>query len=267
MAGLKHTSFVAAMLLVLAVSPAACFARGCKGLRPLHPIINTHQKDRAILSRRSETPLSLSPLSVQTTPISNTIGVLGGGSLLVLYHLRLFRKEKAGEPTWRSEQADTREAWAQYVRQNEAWLYAIQTLRNAITAQTFLATTVLSLLTVIAGRLWDILKKMPPGTPTRRTSILQFILVASTMLASAYEFLQSARLMTHAGFMFPVSAETTKVDRIMRRSQNAQWAGLRFLYLAAGLLSWIVGGSQVFLVASALLTIFFQKIDKVPEAI
>ena len=140
-------------------------------------------------------------------------------------------------------------------------------MRNAITAQTFLATTVLSLLTVISGKLWEIIRNMPAGAPTRKTSIVQFSLVAVSMLASAYEFLQSARLMTHAGFMFPVSKNTTKVDRIMRRSQNSQWAGLRFLYIAAGLMAWIIGGPIVFFVASALLTVFFHRIDKVPEGI
>ena len=215
----------------------------------------------------STSSLAFSAIPVSPSPIVNAVGVFGGGTLLILYHLQLYRKERAGIQTWRSEQADTREAWAKYVRETEGWLYAIQTLRNAITAQTFLATTVLSLLTVISGRLWELLKKMPRGTPTRKTSIVQFTLVATSMLASAYEFLQSARLMTHAGFMFPVSAHTTKVDRIMRRSQNSQWAGLRFLYLSAAVLSWIIGGSTVFLVSSLLFTVFFRSIDKVPTAI
>ena len=193
----------------------------------------------------------------------NTIGVTAAVLLLSSYHTNLYRKEKAGQPTWRSTQAGTREAWSRYVRSEEAWLYAIQTLRNAITAQTFLATTVLSLLTVISGRLW----KIQNSTTQTTTSTIQFALVAAMMLSSAYQFLQSARLMTHAGFMFPVTKNTTEVDRIMRRSQHSQWMGLRCLYVAAGLLSWIVGGPKVFLFASVLLTIFFRKIDQVPIGI
>ncbi|CAB9500286.1 expressed unknown protein [Seminavis robusta] len=207
--------------------------------------------------------LSALPLPITT----DTLGVLGGFSLLTSYHILLYRKEQAGKRTWRSAQADTREQWAKYVRSNQQWLYAIQTLRNAITAQTFLATTVLSLLTVISGRLWDMIRSIPTHTVSRRISVAQFTLVAASMLASGYQFLQSARLMTHAGFMFPVSANTTRVDRIMRKSQNSQWAGLRCLYLSAGFLAWIVGGPNVFFMAAGFLTAFFRKIDRVPEEI
>jgi len=180
--------------------------------------------------------------------------------LIVGYHLHLFQKEQSGKRTWRSAQADTREAWAQFVRQDQARLYAIQTLRNAITAQTFLATTVLTLLTVIGGRLWG-----AGGNPYPYQ--LQFALFAATMLSSAYHFLQSARLMTHAGFMFPVTPKTTKVDRIMRKSENSQWLGLRCLYVSGGLLAWIIGGPRIYLGASMLLTLFFYRIDKGPEGI
>ena len=211
----------------------------------------------------------------------DTIEVVAAIFLLSFYHIQLYHKEKTGQPTWRSTQADTREAWARYVRSEEAWLYAIQTLRNAITAQTFLATTVLSLLTVISGRLWTTQSSTTTTTSTAAaaaaaaaatassssSSTIQFVLAAASMVSSAYQFLQSARLMTHAGFMFPVTKTTTEVDRIMRRSQHSQWMGLRCLYSAAGFLSWIMGGPRVFLVASILLTVFFRKIDQVPTEI
>lgn len=191
--------------------------------------------------------------------------IVCGGVILAIYHGNLCMKERRGVSTWRSVQADTREKWSRHVREQEAWLYAIQTLRNAITAQTFLATTVLSLLTVISGRLWDILRHLPKGNE-REMWVAQFTLVALSMLTSAYHFLQSARLMTHAGFMFPVS-KSTEVDSIMRKSENSQWLGLRCLYVSASFLSWIVGGSRAFLAASMLLTIFFRKKDKAPKSI
>lgn len=200
-------------------------------------------------------------------PVS-ALSALTGNLLLACYHLNLYRKERSGERTWRSAQADTREAWSKFVRKEEAWLYAIQTLRNAITAQTFLATTVLTLLTVIGGRLWDpTLFYNGANTVGSRSIQFSFIGFVFSMITSAYHFLQSARLMTHAGFMFPVTPKVTKVDRIMRRSQNSQWLGLRCLYISAGLLSWIVGGPNIFLAASILLTLFFRSIDKVPEGI
>ena len=185
------------------------------------------------------------------------------GCLMLFYHVKLYLRERAGKRTWRSAQADTREKWAAYVRETEGWLYAIQTLRNAITAQTFLATTVLSLLTVIGGRLWEIFQRLS-GT---NLLVAQSALIACSMISSAYYFLQSARLMTHAGFMFPVEPKNTKVDRIMRKSENAQWLGLRCVYLSGGLLSWIVGGPRVFLVSSVMLYLFFRSVDQVPQSI
>mmetsp|Transcript_18460 Transcript_18460/g.42260 ORF Transcript_18460/g.42260 Transcript_18460/m.42260 type:complete len:317 (-) Transcript_18460:99-1049(-) len=200
----------------------------------------------------------------------NVISAVASVCVLCGYHLRLVMRERSGDKTWRTVQADIRERWSQYVRKTEGWLYAIQTMRNAITSMTFLSTTVLSLLTVITGRFWEVMRTVDPicKNGQRRILVLQFISIATCMVTSAYSFLQSARLMTHAGFMFPVEKRgSTKVDRVMRKSQNAQWTGLRLLYISMGLISWVIGGSKVFLVSSVLLCLFFEKIDKVPEGL
>ena len=200
----------------------------------------------------SSSPQSLEAVSSITAAVPPKLqAVLVISSILILsgYHVNLSIKErKSKEKTWRAYQAETREDWARHVHNTEGWLYAVQTLRNAITAQTFLATTVLSLLTLITGRLWDILRTLSRGAE-RRLLTVQLISVALTMLFSAYQFLQGVRLMTHAGFMFPVS-EGTKVDNIMRRSQNCQWLGLRWMYLSLGPITWAVGGSRAFFVTS-----------------
>lgn len=201
---------------------------------------------------------------------SNKVDILAivtGALLLIGYHLRLYKKERDGKKTWRGAQADIREKWSQFVRANEQWLYAIQTLRNAITAQTFLATTVLSLLTVIGGRLWDIIRKTNQINNEKNYLVAQFVMLTFCMLTSAFHFLQAARFMTHAGFMFPVDPKSTKVDNIMRKTENAQWLGLRFLYSSVVILTWVVGGAKPFAISSLLLTIFFQKIDGAPEGI
>jgi uncharacterized membrane protein len=200
-------------------------------------------------------------------------------SILILagYHAKLFAKEKAVETkssgfqskkvkTWRQYQADTREDWARHVRNTEGWLYAIQTLRNAITSMQFLATTVLSLLTLITGRMWDLLRSTK-NMATRRLLTLQLISIVLPMLFSAYQFIQAVRLMTHAGFMFPVKADNTKVDNIMRQTQNCQWTGLRWMYLSLAPISWAVGDSRILLLTSLGLLIFFKSIDKQPEGL
>jgi hypothetical protein len=210
------------------------------------------------LPRRSTTS-QRDMLSLDT---AKTVSVLAGTAILSGYHVRLGRNEKKGFSSWRTAQADTRVEWSTYVRSTEGWLYAIQTLRNAITANTFLATTVLSLLTVISGKLWELVRSGNSGNKL----LLQFASVALLMLKSAYEFLQSARLMTHAGFMFPVSAGN-KVDNIMRKSQMAQWSGLRWLYVSLGAIIWTIGGEFAFLGSSVALVIFFRCIDRVPRGI
>lgn len=234
---------------------------------PVDSRIHFESGKRSSLGMVSSLPLSaLQPLD--TKQVVDVAAVVLGAFFLLGYHVHLYRKERAGKRTWRSSQADTREKWSQYVRMSEQWLYAIQTLRNAITAQTFLATTVLSLLTVIGGRLWELVRNMSAAQGGgKRIIVTQFVVVASCMLASAYQFLQSARLMTHAGFMFPVDAAKTKVDKIMRQSENAQWTGLRFLYVSVGVIVWVVGGAKAFFISSFLLAMFFRKIDQSPEEI
>mmetsp|Transcript_28686 Transcript_28686/g.60849 ORF Transcript_28686/g.60849 Transcript_28686/m.60849 type:complete len:275 (-) Transcript_28686:196-1020(-) len=201
----------------------------------------------------------LSP-AVNVALISSSVAILSG------YHVNLLQKElNEDTKTWRQYQADIREDWARHVRETEGWLYAIQSLRNAITAQTFLASTVLSLLTLITGRMWEILRATSDRWE-RRLLTVQLANVSMFMLLSAYQFLQGARLMTHAGFMFPV-VKDSRVDNIMRKTQNSQWLGLRWMYMSLAPISWVVGGSRAFFIVACLLFLFFRSIDKQPEGL
>jgi len=209
------------------------------------------------------------------TPQAQTALILSSILILSAYHLNLMRKEfqsdnevssKSTVKTWRQYQADTREDWARHVRMTEGWLYAIQTMRNAITSMQFLATTVLSLLTLITGKMWDLLRTTS-NTFDRRLLTIQLVSIALTMLFSAYQFIQGVRLMTHAGFMFPVKQNSTKVDNIMRQTQNCQWLGLRWMYISLAPVSWAVGGSRALFVTSISLLMFFRSIDRQPESL
>ena len=242
---------------------------------PAVAVIKTagRQAQRAPITRTSTSVVvsssssaeAVSSISAAVPPKLQALLVLSSVLVLAGYHINLFVKERnSNEKTWRAYQAEARENWSRHVRTTEGWLYAVQTLRNAITAQTFLATTVLSLLTLITGRLWDILRALPRGAE-RRLLTVQLISVALTMLLSAYQFLQGVRLMTHAGFLFPVVSEGTVVDNIMRRSQNCQWSGLRYMYCSLGPITWAVGGSRAFFVTSICLLQFFRKIDRKPK--
>lgn len=272
---LLHVALAAILLNPIASGFQTQVPLRCKQFSSKHDVmISRRDKNDYSLPQKKQKrslllalPPSLSAFTIPTKDTVNIIAIIGGSLILSVYHILLWNKERQGQRTWRSAQADIREQWSKYVRQNEQWLYAIQTLRNAITAQTFLATTVLSLLTVIAGRLWDIIRNISSHQLKRRMLIAQFSMFTLTMLSSAYYFLQSARLMTHAGFMFPVFPQKTKVDRIMRKTEHSQWLGLRCLYLSVAFLSWVAGGPNVFLFASALLVAFFRRIDRVPEEI
>jgi hypothetical protein len=224
--------------------------------------------------RRHESKLDLSfgtamhqATSVLTPSLiaSKILPVGAGIFALTNYHVQLQRTEssqsKNNATSWRSAQAETRVEWAQHVRETKGWLYAIQTLRNAITANTFLATTVLSLLTVITGKLWDTTLKEGGKLYPR----MQFTALAVSLLRSAYEFLQSARLMTHAGFMFPVCKDKA-VDDIMRKASVAQWLGLRWLYIGGTVMVWTIGGEVSFFLASLVMVRFFRAIDQAPES-
>ena len=64
-----------------------------------------------------------------------------GAANLALYQQRLDQREQAGEPSWRRTQGEARREWCRHVYATEGWLYAVQTLRNGITTNTFLAST------------------------------------------------------------------------------------------------------------------------------
>ncbi|KAL7535860.1 hypothetical protein ACHAWF_005296, partial [Thalassiosira exigua] len=210
---------------------------------------------------------SLTSLKATLSPASNAALISSSISILSGYHIRLLWKEsKSGVKTWRQYQADTREEWARHVRETEGWLYAIQSLRNAMTAQTFLASTVLSLVTLITGRMWDILRSASDPWE-RRLLTVQLASISMTMLFSSYQFLQGVRLMTHAGFLFPVKHDQTVVDNIMRKTASCQWLGLRWMYISIAPIAWVVGGSRAFFVVACLLLQFFRSIDKKPEGL
>ena len=214
-------------------------------------------------ARRTELRVVVSP-GVNIALVSSSLAILTG------YHIRLGleeqRHEQDGEvKSWRQYQADARELWARHVRETEGWLYAIQSLRNAITTQTFLASTVLSLLTLITGRIWDILRNTTIKYE-RRLLVVQLATISGTMLFSANQFLQGVRLMTHVGFMFPVKNDS-KVDNIMRQTEACQWLGLRAMYLSTAPIAWVVGGSRAFFASSIALIAFFRQLDKKPEGL
>jgi len=223
------------------------------------------------------TTVSLSPLPALAAAgaARGTAATLGVG-ILAAYHRRLLTNEVRC-PTWRSTQSATRKRWALHVSSTKGYLYAIQTLRNAITANTFMASTVISLFTLTVGFFYSILQR-----EFQWDTLVRFVSVAILLLCSAYSFAQSARAMTHSGFMFaaiqgvegqpPPSPElplmrAESVGLLMAKSETSQWAGLRFLSLAAAAVVWVLGGEWCFLGASVALRLWFPSADQPPPLV
>lgn len=263
---LSSSSYVAAFALPMTASKAQVAVRPNYFPNNARYHQRSHQgRKRISLDAALPTAQTAVGLSRDAIPLATQIILISSSVLMLsVYHIYLMIQERSSKKkTWRQYQADAREDWARHVRNEKGWLYAVQTLRNAITAQTFLATTTLSLLTLITGKLWDVLRNLARGSE-RRMLTVQLISVALCMLSSAYYFLQGVRLMTHAGFMFPVS-EGTKVDNMMRNTENCQWLGLRWMYISLGPIAWSVGGSRALFVVSLVLLIFFRQIDRQPK--
>ena len=55
------------------------------------------------------------------------------------------------------------------------------------------------------------------------------------------------------------------IEVTMAKSETAQWAGLRFLYLAITGVVWICGGEIAFFVATLAMRRFLAGIDRPPE--
>ena len=66
---------------------------------------------------------------------------VAGAANLAFYQLQMSRRERRGADSWRKTQAAARVDWCRHVFATEGWLYAVQTLRNGITTNTFLAST------------------------------------------------------------------------------------------------------------------------------
>ena len=189
-------------------------------------------------------------IRTQAAPKSTQTNIRLTKPTIPRYHYKL--KKKPPEETWKGSQAEIRSKWAKHVFDNKEWLYAIQTLRNAITSNTFYASTVLSLFALGAGRAFQAVQTMrtihDPKSHFMRGSFesLQGYRVAALLLlllGSAYKFAQAARTMTHAGFMFP-TAPLPLLQKMMRKSENSQWGGLRYLYLSMGGVVWVIWGGE-----------------------
>ena len=113
------------------------------------------------------------------------------------------------------------------------------------------------------------MRAAPRLAATPSLAVSQLAALATCLVGSAYTFSQSARLMLHAGFMFPVATDDdgrAAVETIMMRSHKLQWMGWRWLYLAAWPAAWLFGGGGASLATSLAMAQFFRREDRAPVA-
>ena len=75
-------------------------------------------------------PLMPLASALASLPAARWGAVAAGAAVHASHQLDLRRREREGQPLWKSTLAATRRQWSVFVRDTEGWLYAIQTLRN-----------------------------------------------------------------------------------------------------------------------------------------
>ncbi|KAK9810220.1 hypothetical protein WJX72_006937 [[Myrmecia] bisecta] len=219
--------------------------------------------------------------------------VLLSVTVFFAYHLWLFwgrsfvtRHRKGHFNIWETNKA-ARQVWAEDVAQDSRdalQTYGIQTLRNAITASSFLATTcaliaVQGLLPVLfdvtrIARI-DQLRKSDPIThgATIMNSTWKIAIAELTIWFSFLCFTQSIRMMVHLGFLLKVVASPLNkgkfftIEEVVALSLRATimfTAGLRAFYAFLPLIAWLFGPTAMF-VSTVLLVFSLYITDSIPK--
>src|SRR5271165_2136766 len=198
------------------------------------------------------------------------------GSVAIVYAYHTFLRLRVQRDPGYTIQAvlnQGRTAWVERMMAEGQGILAVQTLRNAIMAATFFASTAVAL---IVGTLtlstqsdkvivaWHALS--PIGTLDEHLWLLKLLLLLVDMLSAFVFFSQSIRLMSHVGVMISVPPTTLRpayVAALLIQAGRYHTRGMRCYYYAAPLLFWLFG--PVLLVVSTCVLIgALYYLDKSP---
>lgn len=154
---------------------------------------------------------------------------------------------------------------------------AVQTLRNSIMASTLLASTAITLSSIIgalvssaSGNSSKTLKTFVYGERGNIIATLKYLGLLVCFLFSFVCHLQSIRYASHASFLLSIPVGDNApgltpeyVNQFIYRSQNFFSFGLRGYYFSFPLLLWIFGPIPMF-VCSVFMIFLLYKLDK-PE--
>ncbi|WP_243311280.1 DUF599 domain-containing protein [Fundidesulfovibrio agrisoli] len=171
-----------------------------------------------------------------------------------------------------------RRAWVVQIMEEKNDILAVQTLRNATMAGTFLASTAILLSVGVLsltgqadnlGQTWHALNIL--GSTQKNTLALKLLVLLINLFIAFFSFSSSIRLYNHVGFMINVpcadgnySTSLTFVAMQLNRAARHFHNGMLAFYYLVPLIFWIFG--PLFLLGSTMLMIcvvFF--LDRTPK--
>ncbi len=206
--------------------------------------------------------------------LTDLLAAAASVAIVVAYHIFLrLRVRHDPDYTIQAVLTQGRTAWVERMMHESAGLLAVQTLRNAIMAATFFASTAVALivgtitLSMQSDRIsgaWQALG--PIGAIDEHLWPLKLLLLLIDMLCAFVCFSQSIRLMSHVGVMISVPIATVSpafVAALLIQAGRYHARGMRCYYFAAPLLFWLFG--PLLLVASTVALVgALYYVDKSP---
>lgn len=203
------------------------------------------------------------------------IAIIALSIIFVLYHVILFSRILRCPTSTSSGQNNLiRHAWIKVVLDERKDILAIQALRNVMMSSSLLATTALTLSSIIAAFF------IKSGDETSKISEMGqhlsehftvenklFIMIVLFML-SFFSYMQSVRINSHVGFMFGIPSDGSPTDRpdfltheyiskCMFRANLYHTIGTRLFYAAFMTVIWLFGPVLATIASVFLLIILF----------
>ena len=210
---------------------------------------------------------------------TDLVCLLGAVGLYFCYHVFL-RLQLRRDPLY-TMQAYTemaRKAWVVSIMTEQKELLAVQTLRNATMAATFLASTAIILAVGVlsmasqTGRLtqtWHLLTTLDAAPQSLFG--LKLLLLVVNLFGAFFSFSMSVRLYNHLGFLINIPTDEAargpamefaalELNRAARHFHN----GLRAYYFLMPLLFWLYGSAMLLLATVGMLAVMFW-LDRTPR--
>ncbi|XP_024404047.1 uncharacterized protein [Physcomitrium patens] len=201
--------------------------------------------------------------------------------LLAVYHAYLWYMVKFNpEKTVIGVNHLNRQSWVRNIMSDSEknGVLAVQTLRNSIMASTLLASTAITLSSIIgalvsstSGGTSRTLTHFVYGETGNITSTLKYLCLLLCFLFSFVCHVQSIRYASHASFLLSIPVGDNSpgltpeyVNEFIFRSQNFFTLGLRGYYFSFPLLLWIFGPIPMF-VCSIVMIFLLQSLDMAKE--